>query len=89
MGPSFNDVPNKFLLLQGLESSELFWLGSSEADRLIEVLIVSILINAQASHSKTQKPRCAHLGFDCGVLVMLLTMFFTLFFFSPGGSFRD
>ena len=76
MGPSFNDDPNKFLLLQGLESSELFWLGSSEADRLIEVLMVSM-------------PRCAHLVFDHGVLVMLLTMFFTLFFFSPGGCFRD
>ena len=57
------------------------------ADRLIEVLIVSILVK-QASRSRTQKPSSAHLGFDHGGLVMLLTMFFTLFFFSPGERFR-
>ena len=33
----------------------------------------------QASRSRTQRPRCVHLVFDHGVLVMLLTMFFALF----------
>ena len=60
--------------VSGIELYWLAWLGR----QLSEVLIVSILVK-QASCSRIQKPRCAHLVFDHEGLVMLLTMFFAPF----------